>query len=406
MLFNIFKKNKYNKLNNEIQKYQNLNKQLNHYLKQLNLRNPKLINQYFKNYIDLIDNDLKIELTNKIENYKQELETQSRNILWEAISNLDVDSYKVDYLYTVKCKNNEKKSRLIGANGRNKKAFEKVTGAELIIHENIDEIKISSKFNLEKKEMARLLLDKLLITNNIEPNKIKNYYEEIKNEFNQNLKFEGEKILKEKLKIFDLPTDSYWYVGKMKYRMSYGQNLLEHSIESAYMARNIAKVLNLNTKLAMKCAFLHDIGKVISYDHVEAGVKLATEWELDPIIINAIESHHGKTFCESLYASITKFVDKVSASRIGARINTTNDHHDRVMKYESICHKFKEVKDCWTINSGYCVKVVIRPNLIKKYEDLDILAKRIQREFYDQKLYNVTIELINENSVTIKTDDK
>lgn len=400
-------------LKDEIQKYQKLNKELENKINYYNSLDP---NNYLNLEFSKLSEDWKKILKSDYDKYlstlKIDLEQKARNILWEAISKVNVDNFKEDYIYKLKCTNDETKSRLIGLNGRNKKCFEKTCGLELIVNKNDDDIKISCT-NLLKKELGARLLKRLVDTKNIEPNKIKNFYEEIKNDFNLEIEKFGKYIVEEKLGIFDLNSKIYRDVGLMKYRMSYGQNLLEHSLECAAIAKNLAEKLNLDSKLLIKCAFFHDIGKVLESDinnknHVDLGVEWAILNKLDPNVINSIEAHHGAVPTNSIYSAIAKFIDEISASREGARTNSKDSFVERVKLYEQICYQFPEVKDCWVLNTGFLVKIIVKPNLVKD-DELELLGIRIKKAFEENsntKVYNITLELIKENVFKIKTDKK
>ncbi len=398
-------------LNYEIEKYKKLNKILEEKINYYNNIAPdQLINYELSNLSNQWKSILKKEYDSYIKQLEENANIKARNILWDALSKIDIDSFKEDYIYKIKCKNDETKSRLIGLNGRNKKAFEKTCGLELMISKNDDEIKISCT-NLIKKELASRLLNKLCNTKNIEPNKIKNYYEEIKLTFNNELIILGKEIARDILTISYNNDQIHHDIGLMKYRMTYGQNLLEHSIECAKIAKSIARKLNLDVKLAMQCAFFHDIGKVLENDsndmnHVDLGVEWAIKFQFHEYIINSIASHHGATSINSIYAAITKFVDEISASRKGARKNSKDLFVERVKLYEQICFKFPEVKDCWVLNTGFLIKIIVKPNLVKD-DELELLGIRIKKAFEDNEItsnYNITIELIKENIFKIKTE--
>lgn len=406
-------KNLKKQLKLEIEKYQKLNKYLKDKINYYNNLNPK---DYLNTDFLHLSNDwkkiIKDDYEKYLENLKENIDVKARNILWEALSQISIDNFKEDYIYKIKCNNDEIKSRLIGLNGRNKKAFEKVCGLELIISKNDDEIKISCT-NLLKKEIASKLLNKLINTKNIEPNKIKNYYEEIRNNFNIELSELGKDIIENKLQIKDSNPNMYLDIGLMKYRMSYGQNLLEHSLECAKIADKLSEKLNLNRNLIVKCVFFHDIGKVLEFEntnknHVDLGVEWARKYGLDSIIINAIESHHGACATNSIYSAITKFIDEISASREGARTNSKDSFIERIKIYEKIIYNFPEVKDCWVLNTGFLIKIIVLPNAVKD-DELELLGIRIKKAFEehnDTKMYNITLELIKENIFKIKTEKK
>lgn len=390
------------------QKYLILNQQLVQKIQAVNTWDQNKLQQNFNQaFLSQMNQDLTRTFNERYEVIKNQQDKIARDLVLEAMGRINYEYFKEDVLFKVTCKNPETKSRLIGLNGRNKKAFEKTTGMELIINEQ-DVISICSA-NLVKREVAKHLLLRLLETKNIEPNKIENYYQEELARFNQQLELIGKDIVENKLQVYDLDPKIYWYVGRLKYRVSFGQNVLEHSLEVGYLAEMLAGQLGLDPKLAKLCGFFHDIGKSVDHEtgksHVWQGVEIAEECHLDPAIIHSIEAHHDDVMARDEYACLTKIADKASASKPGARNNTKDDFFKRVEIYEQICSQFAEVKTCWVLKSGFAIKVLVKPALVKD-EELQLLGFRIKEAFENHpetKSYSISIELIKENTFKTKT---
>ncbi|GAA5414645.1 HDIG domain-containing metalloprotein [Ureaplasma ceti] len=392
----------------EIQKYQKLNEELQSKILQLNSMNSQELKRA---YLDSYLNTAEKEFVNQFNLKKAELEANAQeyaqNLILNSMSRISLNSYREDLIFKVVCKNPETKSRLIGLNGRNKKAFEKTTGMELIINE--DEVITISSPNLFKREIAKLLLLRLLETKNIEPNKIENYYEEETAKFLNSLSSLGEQVLKQDLNVFGLNEKIYPYIGRLKYRSSFGQNVLEHSIEVGLICEQMADALGLDKTTAKLCGFFHDIGKATDYeagiDHVEEGLRIAKECNLSSTIMHSIEAHHDKVIVQDQYAALTKIADKLSASKPGSRNNSKDDFFKRVELYEKIVNEFPEVKTCWVLKSGFLIKIIVNPRAVKD-EELGLLAHRIKTAFEshpETKSYSVTLELIKENVFKTKT---
>lgn len=398
-------------LNLEIERYKSLNKELENKILSLeSLDSQNLKKVYLEAYLNDAEKDFIKEFNKRNSLVAEKANEYARNLILDSMSRITLTPYREDLIFKVVCKNPDTKSRLIGLNGRNKKTFEKTTGMELIINED-DVITIASP-NLFKREIAKFLLLRLLETKNIEPNKIENFYKEEEEKFNVYLKELGEKVIKDELNVFDLDERIYHYVGRLKYRSSFGQNVLEHSIEVGLICEQIARELNMDSKLAKLCGFFHDIGKAVDYesgkDHVEEGLRIANECNLDPIIMHSIEAHHDQVIARDQYAALTKIADKLSASKPGARNHSKDDFFKRVELYENIVKQFKEVKTCWVMKSGFHIKIIVNPSMIRD-EELSLLAYKIKNAFENHeetKSYNISLELIKENVFKIKTSNK
>ncbi|MDE7221721.1 MAG: HDIG domain-containing protein, partial [Ureaplasma sp.] len=237
---------------------------------------------------------------------------------------------------------------------------------------------------------------------------INNYYNEEKINFYNSLISIGEDTVKE-LKFKNIDPNLYEYIGKLRYRYSFGQNVLEHSIESALLAEQIAKEVNANPYIAKLSAFFHDIGKSMDHetglDHIQLGVEIAQKYNLPQEVISGIATHHSSQISNNIYDAIVKISDKSSASRPGARNNTKESFFKRVKIYEDICMQFNEVQHVWVLQSGFVIKILLKPNIVSDSE-IDGLIERIKLAFESNKLtseYVLTIEIIKENIYQFKT---
>lgn len=384
-------------------------------INKLDLTNDKLILDKYKHiwlneYLRNAENSFKDEFSEKLLEIKQKYESNFQNIILEILDRINLEFCREDFIIKIKCSNQEIRSRLVGLNGRNKKSFERICGVELLISIDDEYIQISSANHI-KREIAVNVLNRLIEIKNIEPNKIENYFNEETKKFNDNLYDIGYNTIENILKIKNIDSGLYKYIGKLKYRYSFGQNILEHSIECALIAEQIANLLKLDSKLAKACAFFHDIGKSIDHetnsDHISQGVELAQKYHLSNEVIESIANHHEYNIVPNIYCSITKLADKISASKPGARKNIKDDFIQRSKIYENICMQFQEVKTCYTLKSGFLLKVIIKPNLVKD-DELALLAFKIKNAFKqhpEASKYVVTIELIKENIFKIKTNN-
>lgn len=396
---------KYNALNFELK---NKNEKLNKQLFEISgLSKKEATELIFKN----LKQELNIERSKLINQFetenKNKLEQKARQILVDAMERMAEDLVVSKTTYTIKLDEDNIKGRIIGKDGRNKKCFENITGVELII-EKEPEVTISC-LNPIRREVAKNLLEKLILNKNIEPSRIEKYYASEMENMNNRLYEIGRDALENKLQIFDVNKDLYIYVGRLHFRTSFSQNNLSHAIECALLASNIALQLNVDSYKAKKAAFFHDIGKATDFemnnDHVESGLVLARKYNLENYIINAIESHHEKVPCDNIYSCITKIADKISASRPGSRYISHEEYLQKMSTIEDICNSFDGVKNSYAIKAGKQVRVIIDPKSISD-ESLTTLAYDIKQKLESDDITNkqpIEIILIRENRVEVKS---
>ncbi len=336
---------------------------------------------------------------------------EAANILVNTMQSIAEPLIQEHTTTSIVVEDDQTKGRIIGRDGRNKRAFEIITGTDLIIEKDSNFITVSSH-NPIRREIAHLVLEELIKIKSIDPTKIESTYETVKTTFDEKLKSIGREIVEDKLDIHDLNPGVYPYLGRLQFRSSYGQNALSHSYECACIAASIADALKIDRKMAMECALLHDIGKSMDQElnsnHIDIGKKIALELNLSDEIINSIESHHGTVLCSNIYAEIAKLADSISAARPGARINSYEEYFTRVNELETIINDFQEVKNAYVIKAGRNVRVMVNPLLVTDNE-LQDLAQRIKEKIETNNIvkgYNIKVTLIKEFKYEFETESK
>ena len=327
-----------------------------------------------------------IELLKRMEKEKRdEIEKQAFAILETAIQRFSrsVSNEVTTSVFSIA--DEELKGKIIGREGRNIRTLERLTGVDIIIDESPDTITLSS-FDPLRRELAKIALEKLIKDGRIQPAKIEEKVEEAKKELNEKIKEAGENAAFE-LGILDLPKEIIYLLGRLNYRTSYGQNVLQHSIEAAHLAKMIAAELNANVEVAKKSALLHDIGKAIDYEvegtHVELGRKILQKYEISEEIIKAIEPHHEDYPFETPESFIVAAAEAISASRPGARRDTLENYLKRLENLEKIALSFKGVQKAYAIQAGRELRVFVVPEKIDDFGALN-LAKQIATKIHNE----------------------
>ena len=312
---------------------------------------------------------------------KLEVDEKSKEILVNAIQKYAADVTNEQTVSVITLPNDEMKGRLIGREGRNIRTIESVTGVDLIIDDTPEAIVISS-FDPLRREIARLTLETLIKDGRIHPARIEELYDKTCNDVKTMIKEYGKNALYE-LGLSKMDPELVEIVGKLHFRSSYGQNALKHSIEVANLSGILAGELGENITLAKRAGLLHDIGKAIDFEmegsHVKIGVDLAKKYGEDEVVINSIASHHGEVAPTSIISSIVAIADAVSASRPGARNDSSENYVQRLEQLEEIGNKMKGVDKAYAVQAGRELRVLVKPEEVD-----DLTAHQIAREIKEK----------------------
>lgn len=331
---------------------------------------------------------------------KEEADKKAKEIVVGAIQRCAADHVSETTISVVQLPSDEMKGRIIGREGRNIRTLETMTGVELIIDDTPEAVVLSA-FDPVRREVARIALEKLIVDGRIHPARIEEMVEKARREVDTVMKEEGEATLME-VGIHGIHPELVKLLGRMKFRTSFGQNALKHSLEVAHISGLLAAELGLDVRLAKRAGLLHDIGKAIDHEiegsHIRLGADLCRKYKECDVVINSVESHHGDCEPTSLIACLVQAADTISAARPGARREAIDTYHNRLAKLEEITNSFKGVEKSFAIQAGREVRVMVVPEQVSD-TDIIMMARDISKKVEEEMQYpgQIKINVIRES---------
>ncbi len=354
--------------------------------------------------LNMLDSELTHEKAVKLSAYEQRLKDEcdekARQYISLAIARLAADTVSEMAVSVVAIPNDEMKGRIIGREGRNIRALETLTGVDLIIDDTPEAITLSS-FDHVRREIARIALERLIQDGRIHPARIEETVEKARREVELRIKQEGERAVME-TNVNGLNHELVRLIGRLKYRTSYRQNVLNHSIEVAHLAGIMASELGVDAALARRAGLLHDIGKALDHEiegsHVQIGVDVCKKYRESPEVIHAIEAHHGDVECRTVIAALVQAADAISAARPAARSENYENYIKRLEKLEAICSSYSGVEKSYAIQAGREVRIMIKPEQVND-DAMRVLARDIAKRIENEMEYpgQIKVNLIRES---------
>ena len=354
-----------------------------------------------------VDDELTHEKAMKISAYqanmKDECDNIARELVGQAIARCAADATSEATVSVVPLPSDEMKGRIIGREGRNIRALETATGCDLIIDDTPEAITLSS-FDQTRREVARMALERLIADGRIHPARIEETVDKCRRELEIQMKREGDKAVMD-LGIHSLHPDLVKLIGRLKYRTSYGQNVLSHSLEVAWLAGLMAGELGVNVQLARRAGLLHDIGKALDHEiegsHVQIGVDICKKYRENPQVIHAIEAHHGDVEPKTTLAFIIMAADAISAARPGARRENMESYIKRLETLEALCNGFEGVESSYAVQAGREVRILVQPDKVSD-DQVILLARNVAKKIENELDYpgQIKVSVIRESRAT------
>ena len=366
-----------------------------------------LTSEQAKEYLlKTIEEDVKIDTAKMIKEMenkaKEEANRKAKDYVVTAIQKCAADHVSETTISVVSLPNDEMKGRIIGREGRNIRTLETMTGVDLIIDDTPEAVILSS-FDPIRREVARIALEKLIVDGRIHPARIEEMVEKAQKEVNNMIREEGEAATLE-VGIHGIHPELVRLLGKMKFRTSYGQNALKHSIEVAQLAGLLAAEIGEDVRMAKRAGLLHDIGKAVDHEmegsHIQLGAELCKKYKESPLVINAVESHHGDVEPESLIACLVQAADTISAARPGARRETLETYSNRLQQLEDITNGYKGVEKSFAIQAGREIRIMVVPEQVSD-ADMVIMARDISKQIESELEYpgQIKVNVIRESRI-------
>ena len=363
-----------------------------------------LTQEQAKAYIlETVEDEVRHESALKIKEIEQQLKDEAdekaREIIATAIQRCAADHAAETTVSVVALPNDEMKGRIIGREGRNIRTLETITGVDLIIDDTPEAITVSS-FDPVRREIARMALEKLIADGRIHPTRIEDMVEKARKEVDRTIREEGERACYE-AGVHNLNPELVKILGRQKYRTSYGQNVLNHSVEVSHIAGLMAAELGVDVALAKRAGLLHDLGKSIDHEvegsHVQLGADMARKYKENPVIVNAIEAHHGDVEPKTVIAILVQAADAVSAARPGARRENVENYIRRLQKLEELTGSYPGVEKAFAIQAGREVRIMVKPEVVTE-DNMILLARDVAKKIEAELEYpgQIKVNVIRE----------